>query len=409
MRTTRLIGSISGLVLALSTALPGQAQTFSSGSTGSLGVFAPASNTTVVLPADGVLNYTTVTIPSGVTVSFQRNAANTPVTMLATGDVLITGTIKLDGAPGTGYASSGPTVYAGGLGGPGGYQGGQSGARGATNNAPSAGQGPGGGAGSTSTANYGGGGSYGAASSFVSLLPLVGGSGGGGYSGSTGTSGISGGGGGGAILLASSTKITVNGSMLARGGDSFANPYMQYSGGGSGGAIRLVAPEIAGTGVLDVTFGAGGSPQGAVGRIRLEAFRMNFAGTTGPWNPVPSISTTCGPVTAASTPALTGLPSLRISAIGGVSTPSTTGGTYSTADLTLPGGTTNPVSVEVTGTNIPVGSTFKLKHIPQFAAAAAPLTATSTGSVATSTATFSVTLPVGQVSVLNAWSDFTLP
>ena len=59
------------------------AQTFSSGSNGTLGAFAPGANTTVTLPPDGVLNYTTVTIPAGVTVSFTPNAANTPVTMLA--------------------------------------------------------------------------------------------------------------------------------------------------------------------------------------------------------------------------------------------------------------------------------------------------------------------------------------
>ena len=57
---------------------PAPAATFSSGSTGSLGALAPVSNTTVVLPSDGILHYTTVSIPTGVTVTFQRNAANTP-------------------------------------------------------------------------------------------------------------------------------------------------------------------------------------------------------------------------------------------------------------------------------------------------------------------------------------------
>ena len=406
MRLMGFIRVVSGLALAISAAPLAYAQTFSSGSTGSLGALAPVSNIVVTLPADGILNYTTVTIPAGVTVTFQRNAANTPVTMLATGDVLVTGTINLDGAPGTGNASSGPTVYAGGLGGPGGFQGGQSGARGTSNNAPSAGQGPGGGAGSTSLATYGAGGSYGAPN-FLSTVPLFGGSGGGGYYGATAYSGISGGGGGGAMVLASSTKITVNGAIVARGGASILPPDPQFSGGGSGGVIRLVAPEVAGTGTLNVSGGAGGSPSAGYGRVRLEAFKLSFSGTVTPTSP--SVTTTCGPITAASTPALTGLPTIRITSIGGVSTPSTTGGTYSTADLTLPGGTTNPVSVVVTGANIPVGSTFKLKVIPQFAAAAAPLTATSTGTLASSTATFSVTLPVGQVGVLNAWSDFTLP
>ncbi len=403
MTLTRVIVLLGcGLASSLFGELPVWAQAFTSGSTGSLGAFAPATNTVVTLPADGILNYTTVTIPVGVTVTFQPNAANTPVTMLATGDVLIAGVVNLDGATGTGY---GPNVPPGGAGGPGGFRGGQGGAKGAINNAASGGQGPGGG---TTSASYGGGGSYGAPNTFVSLLPLFGGSGGGGYPGNTGQAGIAGGGGGGAIVIGSSTKITLTGTIFARGGDG-GPPGIIYAGGGSGGAIRLVSPEIAGTGTLNVLYGQGGTPQPTVGRARLEAFRMNFAGSIYPSTSILTVTTTCGPITSNSVPALANLPTLRISAIAGVNTPAATGGTYSTADLTLPGGTTNPVNITVTGTNIPVGSTFQLKQIPQFAAAAVPLTATSTGTFATSTATFSVTLPVGQVSVLNAWSDFTLP
>src|SRR2546422_11215635 len=59
------------------------AQTFSSGSTGADGAFAPTANTTVTLPPSGVFNYTTVTIPAGVIVTLARNAANTPATILA--------------------------------------------------------------------------------------------------------------------------------------------------------------------------------------------------------------------------------------------------------------------------------------------------------------------------------------
>lgn len=243
MRLMGFIRVVSGLALAMSAAPLAYAQTFSSGSTGSLGALAPVSNTVITLPADGILNYTTVTIPSGVTVTFQRNAANTPVTMLATGDVLITGTINLDGSPGTGYASSGPTVYAGGLGGPGGFQGGQSGARGTSNNAPSAGQGPGGGDGSTSTATFGAGGTYGAPN-FISLVPLFGGSGGGGYYGNTSTSGISGGGGGGALVIASSTKITVNGAVVARGARRSWRPIRNILAGAVGVCFALWRPRL---------------------------------------------------------------------------------------------------------------------------------------------------------------------
>src|SRR5207249_1058049 len=96
MHTKRRASLIAylGFVLLLLWTFPLYAQTtFSSGSNGSLGAFNPTSNTTVTLPADGVLNYTTINIPSDVTVTFTPNATNTPVTMLATGDVTISGTI----------------------------------------------------------------------------------------------------------------------------------------------------------------------------------------------------------------------------------------------------------------------------------------------------------------------------
>ena len=100
-----------------------------------------------------------------------------------------------------------------------------------------------------------------------------------------GASGASGSGGGGALLLASSTQISVNGSITANGGVAAFCTFgqrQQTSGAGSGGAIRLVAPTITGAGALAATgglqcppFGGGGAPIFAGdGRIRLEAFTL---------------------------------------------------------------------------------------------------------------------------------------
>src|SRR5919108_2609404 len=89
--------AISGFVLSVGPVL---AQTVNSGSTGADGAFSPTANVTLTLPPSGVFNFTTVNIPAGVTVRFARNAANTPVTMLATGNVTIVGTIDVSGAPG---------------------------------------------------------------------------------------------------------------------------------------------------------------------------------------------------------------------------------------------------------------------------------------------------------------------
>ena len=71
---------------------PAQAQNnFSSGSTGADGAFSPIAHQTVQVPDSGVFNYTTVSIPAGVTITYARNARNTPVTILATGQLAFSG------------------------------------------------------------------------------------------------------------------------------------------------------------------------------------------------------------------------------------------------------------------------------------------------------------------------------
>lgn len=402
MNTPRIRGWLgaTSFVMALLWTGAVSAQTFSSGSTGADGAFAPAATTTITLPPNGVFNFTTVNIPSGVTVTFAKNAANTPVTMLATGTVTVAGTISVNGTPGAIGMSSGPQFNPGAPGGPGGFVGGQGGSRDGTL-LPSHGHGPGGGPPATVTNLIAG--SYGAPASFVSLLPLFGGSGGGGASAGGGFSGASGGGGGGAIIIASSSSITVNGTIQARGGDGGGSG---SGGGGSGGAIRLVAQQITGTGTLNAGGGTGGGLN--PGRIRLEAFTLGFGGIITPTSALSS-STAPGPVTASSTPALINLPTLTISSVGGGAGPTTPGGSYATADVSLPPGTTNPVSVTLTAGNTPVGTVFTVRLLPQFGVATSVSSFASTGTFATSTATATVNFPTGQVSVLNAFGSFTLP
>ena len=267
-----------------------------------MGAFAPTINTTIALPPDGVLNYTTVNIQSGITVTFTPNAANTPVTMLATGDITIAGTVHVNGVSGFGLVCSvsAPTINPGGRGGPGGFAGGQSGMKGLSNNPGSAGYGSGGGNPGVNTSTVQGG-TYGAPASFVSLIPLFGGSGGGGTNGSNGDSSIcfpvtpfvgsSGSGGGGAILMASTTKITVAGLIAANGG-AFNNQCPAVSAYGSGGAIRLVAPEISVPGAIQALgIATGACPSGSgPGRIRIETL------VPGPMisiNPTPSSALSC--------------------------------------------------------------------------------------------------------------------
>ena len=85
---------------------PQSVHAFDSQSDGSNGDLAPTVNTIVELPPSGVLQYRRIDIPSGVTVRFKRNSANTPVVLLVQQDVTITGAIDVSGssAPATGAA-----------------------------------------------------------------------------------------------------------------------------------------------------------------------------------------------------------------------------------------------------------------------------------------------------------------
>lgn len=268
--------SLAAALLALMVVATAHAQPFNSGSTGSYGPMLIGSNTTLNVPADGIFNCTTVTVSNGVTLTFNRNALNTPVYLLATSNVLITGTINVSGS-GTGSGNGTP-----GVGGPGGFDGGYGGFGVGANTTGGDGQGPGGGrnisqwwgaahvsASSLNTNSYGN----------ALISPLIGGSGGAGGNGNPGTGG---GGGGGAILIAANTSITVNGSVTASGATGY--------GGGSGGAIRLVAPLVNGGGTLTVSGGGAYTGYGGSGgRIRVDcedryAFRsltMNGVATRG--------------------------------------------------------------------------------------------------------------------------------
>jgi len=236
-------------------------QSFNAGSDGSLGDVIITNNTTMNLPPDGKLHFRNLTVNSGFTLSFARNARNTPVFILSQSNVVVNGTINLDGGT--------RTLNTGGLGGPGGFDGGKPGF--GAEVPPGDGYGPGGGHGGlnacTDAANVAVGAGHGTTRSSFSgtiygntlLIPLVGGSGGGG--GANDPNG-GGGGGGGAIMIAANNRVAVNGSILARGGNgSFC------LNGGSGGAIRLLSFTVEGSGSLNTSpiNGNAGS-----GRVRID-------------------------------------------------------------------------------------------------------------------------------------------
>jgi hypothetical protein len=407
--------ALLGVLCFLAAAVNVRAQnTFSSGSTGADGAFSPASSQSIAVPDSGVFNFTTVNIPVGVTITFTRNAGNKPLTILASGDVAIAGSINIDGKLGNSNGF-------GGQGGPGGFSGGAGGYGFDQSFSGVPGDGPGAGGGGIGSAAIsapggGGGGGFGTAGGTagggtnagqggqrfgtVTIIPLIGGSGGGGGASISNNRGGAGGGGGGAILIASSGSITINGSITSRGGGG--NSGNAGGGGGSGGAIRLIANTITGAGNLNVSGGGGGGSNvgfggatGGQGYIRVEAY--DYSGFTGSSTPGNIISFAFPhPVTSPNSP------SLRITSVGGVSAPSVPlGSLQGVPDVIVPSSQTNPVTIALEGSNLPLGTIVQVGVTPSRGAKTTVQSTGLTGTEAASTASASINLPTG-ISVVSA-------
>lgn len=215
------------------------AQTFNSGSNGSFGPITLAANENRVidLPADGIIHATTVTLGANSRLAFRPNARNTPVYLLATGDIRMEGNSRISVRPGCAGTDG---IFPGG---PGGFSGGRAGVG---DLLPGHGQGPGGGAPGVGGSHRTGPNGVSSPTAYGSglLMPLVGGSGGG-----ASVSGA-GGGGGGAILVATSGVLEITGSSSIF---ADADTPEQVNGAactvssltrGGSGAIRLMATTL---------------------------------------------------------------------------------------------------------------------------------------------------------------------
>lgn len=436
-----------------------------SGSTGANGALTPTASQTVTLPADGVLHYTRVEIPAGVTITFTKNKLNTPVYMLVQGDVIINGTIDIRGgdAKHSGTYMDGVLSDDGqpGLGGPGGFDGGRGGREDAGYRAEvvngGAGQGPGGGAGgvvgdavctpSTSAYSYtpgmgvGGGHAFPAyrvntqwcgvttnvGSQFMGkaygsnlLQPLIGGSGGGGGRGGLRFAGAGGGGGGGALLIAANGTITLasGGAIDATGGDGggVSGENSGYWGaGGAGGAIRLVASRIIGAGLLNANGGCvnysnnrryGCSYSGewsgsSPGANGGSPGRIRLEADTYSYTGTPQGSFTHD---APGPIFLSNAPSLRIVSVAGIDVPAEPTGA---ADVNLPSAPSGPVTVVFKTYNVPTGNTVILRLAPDSGSVVEVVSPAISGSTAEGTTAVAVKFPPG-ASTLMAMATYTV-
>lgn len=407
MKNAMLFGAV---LVAL--VLPAVSQ-INSGSNGSDGAFSPTQNVEIDMAdhPDGIYHYTSVNIPSGVTVTFKPNAANTPVVWLVQGDCVIGGTVSVNGIS--------DFALVGSSGGPGGYRGGS--AKLGPESPASAGHGPGGGnpevdypagdpeaghADDGGNASYG---SVGARKTFAItggwrgqaapgevygnnfIVPLLGGSGGGGGQGG-------GGGGGGAILIAADNSVAVAGAVRADGANGTVRDGQGFpggGGGGSGGSIRIVSKTISGAGQLSASGGTGlGGYSGGWylntaggGRIRLDSLTNSYNGQTN------------GVVTRGYQPVI--LPptsqavALAIESVGGVAVTSIPSGQQSSPDVIVPAAQQNPVSIVVACTNIPLGSEIIVDVKPANGPAIRAVGLNNNGTQASSTATVQVEMPRG--------------
>jgi hypothetical protein len=225
------------------------------------------------------------------------------------------------------------------------------------------------------------------------LMPLLGGSGGGGAS-----IGYGGSGGGGAILIAANSQIDVMGGILANGGNG-ASGY-QGGSGGSGGAIRLVSTIISGAGQVSANGGSGmGGGYSAYwgwvyittsagsGRIRFDTFQNNFGGQIN------------GVFTQGFQPIIIPVAGqgvqLSIARVAGAAVSSTPTGQLVSPDAIISGQQANPIPIVVNCSNLPLDTLITVTVKPASGASVSAVGYNTTGTMASSTATVSLTMPRG--------------
>ena len=333
----------------------------------------------------GIWQFTSINVPSGVSVRFHSNASNTPVVWLASEAVVIDGDLNLDGSDGTANSVDSE----GAMPGPGGFRGGIGGGAQAETGSFTGqpGLGPGGGAPGMVRNGSAAHGQFEGVYGNLLIDPLIGGSGGGGGGGDESRLGSSGGAGGGALFVASSRDLLLNGSIFSRGGGSATNN--GDGGHGSGGAVVLVADRLLGSGSIDVT-----SELGGAGRVRLEGFERPLASG--------SVTTPIvGPPFAARN--IQNQPELIITRVAGLEIPDSPLGDFKTPDVSL--SSEGAVNVLVSARNVPDGVGVQLRitspeGVVVFPGEGEPEVILNNGQVQ-----FSVVLPAG-AGALQATAEF---
>ena len=343
----------SNTVIDLSKAITGSWSNASSGN----GIYDPTQWAVV-------FKYSSVNISNGATVTFSDHYANPPVIWLVQSNVSISGTVNLNGYPGTAAVPYDALLT---IAAPGGFRGGAYDAQIGVGD----GLGPGGGANGGGQNNNG---RNQSAYGNPQLVPLIGGSGASWTASCADGSGPSG---GGAILIAASGTVTVNGQITTTGGVGATN---ECNGNiGAGGSIRVVGNQVLGNGSINAA---------TDGRIRVEANSMSAQ-----LNITPNIAL----VAPASPPLIfppAGSPTVNIVSVAGLTAPADPQATVAAApDIGIQ--TNGPVTVVLQTQNFPTTGTVALRVVPTYAASWITNAAFVSGSSAFATWQLTARIPVG--------------
>lgn len=338
-------------------------------------------------PGQNTYNFTTINIPSGITVILSSQTLNGPVFWLAQGDAVISGNIQLKGQDGP-AATANTSLRVPAVPGPGGYPGGI-GANSGQN--PQPGFGPGGGAAGINCCGSGDGLQYGHGGTFTGnsvLAPPIGGSGGGGAfcNDGSGFFGAGGGAGGGALVIASTTSIVVNGIIDARGGAIAPRSCNDQAGAGAGGSVELVSNLVKGSGQV-LASGGGGScctsgTTGGNGSIRFESFQPPVTINTD----IPASQAAPGALFQPNLPV-----SIQVVSVAGIQVANPALGRFQNPDVVINTGA--PVAVTIQTTGIPPGTVLNLNVYSEDGSAQTVQTTPLQGTLQSATATANVTFP----------------
>jgi uncharacterized metal-binding protein len=105
---------------------------------------------------------------------------------------------------------------------------------------------------------------------------------------------------------------------------------------------------------------------------------------------------------------LSNAPTLRITAVAGVAAPAAPTASFASPDIALPGSTTNPVTVTLAASNIPLGTTITVTVKGLNDAVSSAASSALSGTLASSVASASVTIPTNEPSIISATATFTV-